>query len=98
VILHTVSKSPFQHSALNDCLRIAREEDYLLLVEDGVYACVGNSQYAQQLESGKLSVYALEADVSARGLQNRISTCVELISYEQFVDLAARTRSTMSWY
>ena len=37
-MLHTINKSPFQNSALENCLRLARDGDVILLLEDGVYA------------------------------------------------------------
>jgi tRNA 2-thiouridine synthesizing protein B len=97
MILHTVSKSPFQHTALDECLRLAKNEDAILLIEDGVYAATAGSPHAALLDERE-NVYALEADIKARGLQGKISSTVTPVSDAGFVELVASTRSTLSWY
>jgi len=89
-MLHTVNKSPFSSSSLENCLELAKSGDAILLYEDGVLgAQAGNkSETLIQSATSKFSVYALEEDLSARGIQNLISG-IKTISYDGFVDLVA---------
>ncbi len=87
-MLHTVNKSPFQNSALEDCLRVARQGDVILLLEDGVYAAAAGTARSALIEQAvqRHTVYAIEADVKARGLNNLLKE-VRIASYGDFVDL-----------
>ncbi len=87
-MLHTVNKSPFQNSALENCLRLVRQGDVILLLEDGVYAAAAGTAKSSLVEQAvkQHTVYAIEADVKARGLGNLIKD-VRIASYGDFVDL-----------
>lgn len=62
-MLHIVSASPFQDSALRECLAIAQPGDALLLLADAVYA----TQMEKTAFSG-LSVFTLLEHLKTRGL------------------------------
>ncbi len=49
-MLHTVNKSPFQNSALENCLRLVRDGDVILLLEDGVYASAAGTVKSSLIE------------------------------------------------
>ena len=87
-MLHTVNKSPFQNSALENCLRLVRPGDVILLLEDGVYAAAPGTVKSSLIERTvrQHTVYAIEADLKARGLGNLIKE-VRVASYSDFVDL-----------
>jgi len=87
-MLHTVNKSPFQNSALENCLRLARAGDVILLLEDGVYAAAAGTAKSSLIEQAlkRHAVYAIEADLRARGIGTRIKE-VRSASYGDFVDL-----------
>jgi tRNA 2-thiouridine synthesizing protein B len=87
-MLHTVNKSPFQNSALESCLRLARQGDVILLLEDGVYAAVAGTTKSSLIERAvkQNPVYAIDADLKARGLGNLIKD-VRIAGYTDFVDL-----------
>lgn len=87
-MLHTVNKSPFQNSALENCLRLAQKGDVILLLEDGVYAAVAGTARSSLIGQAvkQHTVYAIEADLKARGLANLIKD-VRVASYGDFVDL-----------
>ena len=87
-MLHTVNKSPFQNSALESCLCLARQGDVILLLEDGVYAAVAGTIKSSLIEKAvkQNPVYAIEADLKARGLDNLIKD-VRIVGYTDFVDL-----------
>lgn len=97
-MLHTVNKSPFQNGALESCLRFATSGDAILLIEDGVSAAMtGTSKVSLIEEAAKktVEVYALSADLKARGIQN-ILPQVKITDYAGFVDLVEKHK-THAW-
>jgi tRNA 2-thiouridine synthesizing protein B len=87
-MLYTVNKSPLMFGNLNSLLRIAPPGDPILLYEDGVYAAA-RATASEALVKQALKdhpVYALRADLEARGLTSLIDG-IELIDYEDFVQL-----------
>jgi len=42
-MLHLINKSPFERTALDSCLRLAKPGSSILLIEDGVYAALENT-------------------------------------------------------
>jgi len=95
MILHTVNKSPLQHGALSSCLRFMNAADALLLLEDGVYGAIGEIDCGLEQVTG--SIYALAADVRARGLQDRVGEHVSVVDYETFVDLCVEATAVKNW-
>jgi len=94
MILHTVNKSP-RNSTLQSCLRVAAKDSAILLIEDGVYAALAGTE----LEGlGDHKVYALTADVKARGLLDKLSTQIILVDYAGFVALVEQYDCVQSWY
>lgn len=98
MILHIINQSPLQASAFNDCLRIYRQGDSILLIEDGVYAAVDCSASGQSIQASNAIIYALKADVLARGLQNKLIAQAQLASDDLFVELVAKHQLIQSWY
>jgi tRNA 2-thiouridine synthesizing protein B len=98
-MLHTVNKSPFEHSALETCLRFARQGSAVLLIEDGVYGAVKDTAVSNQVREAlkSVSICALKPDVEARGMQNRVMDGVRLVDYEGFVDLVVEHNTVQSW-
>ena len=98
-MLHTVNKSPFEHRALESCLKFARRGSAVLLIEDGVYAAARDTAVSPQVQEAlkSVSIYALKPDVEARGMQNRVMDGVRLVDYEGFVDLVAQHKAVQSW-
>ena len=90
-MLHTVNKGRFQNSSLEDCLRVAQKGDVILLLEDGVYAASAGTAKSSLIEKAvkQNAVYAIEADLKARGLGNLIKD-VRIASYGDFVDLVEK--------
>lgn len=99
MILHTVNKSPFDNSCFSDCLALCSANNSVLLIEDGVYAATTGTRFSQLInERGDVNFYSLAADVSARGLEGKISTDVTLIDDSGFVKLVEKHQSMQSWY
>ena len=98
-MLHTVNKSPFEHRALETCLRYATQGSAVLLIEDGVYAAARDTAVSPQVQKAlhSVTIYALKPDLEARGMQNRVMDGVRLVDYEGFVDLAVEHNAVQSW-
>ena len=98
-MLHTVNKSPFEHRALEACLKFARQGSAVLLIEDGVYAAARDTAVSGQVPDAlkRVSIYALKSDLEARGMQNRVMDGIRLVDYGGFVDLVAEHNAVQSW-
>ena len=99
-ILHIINKSPYERNSLDTCLRLARDDAAILLIEDGVYALRDNAAAAEKMRSAleKHKIYALEPDLKARGIdaQDAIDG-VSLVDYDGFVKLATEYDKLQSW-
>lgn len=98
--LHTVNRSPQAAPALASCLRVALPGHGILLIEDGVYAAVAVDAGAPALRDAapELCVYALSADLAARGIDvGTLLDGVQVIDYEGFVDLACHYDKVLAW-
>jgi tRNA 2-thiouridine synthesizing protein B len=98
-MLHTVNKSPFERNTLDSCLAHAKKGSAILLIEDGVYAAMKGTASAKKLEQTMktIPVYALQPDIEARGIKDRVLDGVKLVDYSGFVDLAAEYPTVQSW-
>lgn len=94
MILHKISSSPFNHLALEHCLQRLNSSDGLLLTQDAVYGLMHQTLFSKLTEVH--SVYVLEEDAKARGVQVE-SDNVQLISYAEFVELSLKYEKVMSW-
>lgn len=95
-MLHTLINSPFKcdFSAL---LRMLKEGDDLLLLQDGVLAALEGSKALESLRQAPVSVFALNEDIQARGLSAQISSTAATISYNDFVALTVKHPQQMAW-
>ncbi len=98
-MLHTINKSPFMSNSLNECLRVAKDGSAILLIEDGVYAALKGSKFADVMNNaiGKHEVYALGPDLDARGLSGKVIDGIKVVDYGGFVDLAAEQPRVQTW-
>jgi len=99
-VLHIVNKSPFDRNSLDSCLRLAKADSAILLIEDGIYAVRKNSAAADRLQQTLAShpVYALEADLQARGVNtDNMIDGISLVDYDGFVKLTTEYDKLQSW-
>ncbi|MCB1691785.1 MAG: sulfurtransferase complex subunit TusB [Pseudomonadales bacterium] len=87
-----MNKSPFAGSALDNCLAFLAGGDEIVLLEDGVVAAT-----LDIIDRCEAPIYAIEADVKARGLSARLRSTVKLIGYDEFVNLCTMHNSIRSW-
>ena len=99
-VLHIVNKSPYDRNSLDACLRLARTDSSILLIEDGIYAAQKNAAAAEKLQQalGKHRIYALEPDLKARGIDSdKVLDGVSLVDYDGFVELTIEHDKLQSW-
>jgi tRNA 2-thiouridine synthesizing protein B len=87
-MLYTVNKPPLSTNSLDSVLRIAPAGAPILLYEDGVYAVMSGARSAPAVQAamGDHPVYALDADLEARGI-GRVLEGIQVIGYDGFVEL-----------
>ncbi len=96
MLLHIVSPSPFQYDALQRCLAIATAEDGLLLIEDATLALLNPAQHLGASPGCRL--FALAADLKARGISLPIGLEITVVDYDGFVLLTIQHDKTLSWF
>jgi tRNA 2-thiouridine synthesizing protein B len=100
-ILHTVNKSPFNSTNLESCLNICCDKDSVLLIEDGVLGAHISSPLKEKIKQLSISgakFYALENDLIARGISNKLLPGITPVTYQGFVDLTLQHKLIQSWY
>jgi tRNA 2-thiouridine synthesizing protein B len=97
-MLHIINKSPLERNALESCLRVMNG-GAILLIEDAVYAATrGHASAARLAEAtSQFKVYALQPDLEARGVMDRLIENVTAVDYGGFVDLVAEHPNCHSW-
>ncbi|MEM7294142.1 MAG: sulfurtransferase complex subunit TusB [Pseudomonadota bacterium] len=99
-ILHIVNKSPFEHTSMNACLRLAKKGASIIFIEDGTYALRPGSTVADKIATAMQDyrVYALEPDMVARGLSKDAALQgVFWVDYAGFVQLTTEHDKVNSW-
>jgi tRNA 2-thiouridine synthesizing protein B len=93
--LHTLNRAPSNTALLTDCLRACSSGDTLLLIEDGVYCALTEQPIAWP---AGVNVCALAADITARGLDNRLASSISQVDDADFVQLCCEHARVISWY
>lgn len=96
MILHTLNTSP-GNCAFSDCLRIIAAGDALLLMGDGVYAAIAETDAGAALQASGAEIYVLAADATAAGLKNLIDEATH-VDMDGFVALTERFPRQQAWY
>lgn len=96
-MLHIINKSPYDRPALDSAL--ATGEGAILLIEDGVYAAAKSGAEERKIKDamGKFKFYALDVDLEARGIADRVMDGITVVDYAGFVDLVADNKTCQSW-
>lgn len=99
-MLHLVNKSPTRSPALQQCLKRAGDGCSILLMEDAVYAAMVETALSPQIKKQMKSIrfYALEPDIKARGISDRMIAGIKCIDYDGFVKLAVKHHPIQSWF
>lgn len=89
-MLFIINKSLFASRSFESCVNIAGTDDVILFIEDGVYAVT--SDQIHQAEQKGIKLYALKADLEARGIR----TTLPVVDYGGFVDLVEEN-TVVTW-
>jgi tRNA 2-thiouridine synthesizing protein B len=98
-MLHIVNKSPSERNSVDTCLAHAAKGSKVLLIEDAVYAVTkgGTAEAKVKSAMADVTIYALQPDLAARGMADRVIDGVNLVDYGGFVDLVAEESNCQSW-
>ena len=96
--LHTLNQPPGNIQCLKRCLSALSEGDALLLIEDGVLASLPAHAAHYDQVNANITFYVLQADLSARGLNDMKDNRFTVLDDSGFVDLACEHDKVVSWY
>ncbi|MBE0487786.1 MAG: sulfurtransferase complex subunit TusB [Halomonas sp.] len=96
MLLHILNRSPATSEVYRQALSAMGAADRLLLIEDGVQGALGPLVECFGDLTGRL--YALEEDLSARGLVPLCDASVVKVDVEGFVTLTEEAMRTVSWF
>ncbi|WP_280567924.1 sulfurtransferase complex subunit TusB [Chromohalobacter sp. 296-RDG] len=96
MLLHLLNRAPSSSSVHQDVLRAMREEDGLMLIEDGVFGAV--SAQVQHFPGLEGRLFALREDLESRGLAGRCDARVIIVDMDGFVALTEDAQRTVSWF
>ena len=87
-MLFTINKSPMMFNNLKSVLGVAPAGEPILLYEDGAYAAADGTASTTLIQQAldRHPVYALQADLEARGLTSLVEG-IQVIDYDGFVEL-----------
>lgn len=88
-MLHIINNT----NILQNCLATTQADDHILLIENGVLDIL-TTNFSQ---FKNIHFYALEADINARGLQDKIPTNLTSLNYEEFVELTVKYFPIRNW-
>ncbi|MBV1914710.1 MAG: sulfurtransferase complex subunit TusB [Pseudomonadales bacterium] len=100
MILHTVNRSPFGSDCLQSCLDIATIDSGVILIEDGVYCALANTELTELISTAltRHKIYVLSPDLQARGIADAVAEGIEAVDYAGFVELCTQFDKVVSWY
>lgn len=99
-VLHIVNKSPYDRTSLDACLRLARPDSAVLLIEDGVYAALPKAAASERVQQALKNhqIYVLQPDLQARGINpDNLIDGISLVDYDGFVKLTSDYDKSQSW-
>lgn len=97
-MLHVVNKSAFERNSLETAINFVDGKSIVLLIEDGVISATNNSKDTMLKElAANGRVYALQGDVDARGLGDKLADNIKTVDYTGFVELVVEYGTPVSW-
>ena len=92
-MLHTITTA---NQSIIDPKLISAQDAVLFWQNGVIIACQNNPILNAVLQNTQLC-YALDSDISARGLRERIDPRVEIINMQQVVDLTVNYYPQINW-
>lgn len=96
--LHTLNRPPGDLLCFERCLQALDSGDALLLIEDGVYAALDAHNQRFMTLPPDVTLYALQPDLSARGLTCGLNSAIRALDDAGFVALACAQDKVISWF
>lgn len=97
MLLHTINCAPNSQS-IEDCGKALSAEDAIVLMGDGVYSGLADSLGGKKLLASGASLYAIETDVRAAGIEGNLDPAVTVIDYSGLVTLSEKFSRQVAWY
>ena len=95
--LHIIHKSAHSHASAQDALALINQQDAVILIDDGTYNAVADTQISQAFSAKSQHCYYLQEHAQARGL-NTLSEHFKACSMSDFVNLSLSAKNNISWY
>jgi tRNA 2-thiouridine synthesizing protein B len=96
MILHTLNASP-SSTAFIDCVNIIAKGDALVLMGDGVYAALADTDASKALQGTDARLYVLTTDALAAGVTN-LAAAVSRIDMDGLGALTETFPRQQAWY
>jgi tRNA 2-thiouridine synthesizing protein B len=96
VILHTLNASP-SSAAFADCLRVLRAGDALVLMGNGIYAAIADTQACNDLRATGAELFVLATDAAVAGI-SATAEDVTPLDMSELVILTERFPRQQAWY
>ncbi|UAJ66083.1 sulfurtransferase complex subunit TusB [Candidatus Schneideria nysicola] len=95
-MLYILYSSP-SYCDIDSLLSTTKKNDDLILLGDSVIIGLINSKFLLKFLKYPISIYALEDDIIARGLNQYFSDKIIIIQYNEFVLLTEKHIHQISW-
>lgn len=95
-MLYTLRHSPLQ-TDLNTLLALLNHRDDLVLYQDAVVAAIKDNVLLTRLYETSATLWALQSDITARGLVGMIDDKIRVIDYIGLVELTEKHPQQISW-
>jgi len=96
-MLHTLAVGT-GHRHYEECLRLLRADDAVVLVDRGVYLALAGCGDGERLLGSGAAIHVLEADARAAGVTQNLAAGVARCDYAGFVALTEEHSRLCSWY
>ena len=97
MLLHTINCTP-NSQAIKDCGKALSAEDAIVLMGDGVYSGLADSPSGKKLLASGASLYAIESDIRAAGIEDNLDPAITVIDYAGLVTLSESFSRQVAWY
>ncbi len=94
--LHTLAATPTS-PAFDNCLRLVAPGDAILLLGDGVYAALADTEACKRLTDSGADVSVLQTDAAAAGVLARMGPFAA-VDMDGFVRLTEGFSRQLAWY
>ena len=85
---------------MSSCIAMCSQDSSILFIEDGVISVMKSTKFSELVENAlkEFKMYVLKPDLEARGLSlNNVIEGVEIVGYDEFVDLTTEHKTVQSW-